>query len=198
MKLKKFLRSPLCGYLWLSVCLLVGAYFTNLAFDRELWKQYTLHIVITLIAAFFDISALRLLCKILKRKAVPMLRQGLSKAFSSVFRRIMKITDRFTAGKHNGKIFVNGKEERCFAMETRNAKKRHSQKKMPKLSKNPSEREKARYAYTEFVFKKDKNIAPDLTPSEVAVRLDEKGENRAIFTNYNIARYSEERNGNKQ
>ena len=192
MKLKKFLRSPLCGYLWLSVCLLAGAYFTNLAFDRELWKQYTLHIVITLIAAFFDISALRLLCKILKRKAVPMLRQGLSKAFSSVFRRIARLTRKFSSAGQNGKIFVEGKEERSFAIEIRNAKTVKSKKKMPKLSKNPTEREKARYAYTAFVFKKDKNISPVLTPSEVAVRLDENGENGEIFSNYNFARYSED------
>ena len=78
-------------------------------------------------------------------------------------------------------------------METRSAKNQKNKKKMPKLSKNPSKREKARYAYTEFVFKKDKNIAPDLTPSEVAVRLDEKRENEEIFINYNIARYSEEK-----
>ena len=191
--LKKFLHSPLAEYLLLAAYLLVGAYFTNLAFDRELWKQYTLHIFITLLALFFDGLAFRLIRKILKRKAIPMLRQGLAKAVSSVFRRFGKIKGIFFAQERNGKIFVNGKEERSFALETRSTKNSKSKKKMPKLPKNPSEREKARYAYTEFVFKKDKNIAPDLTPSEVAIRLDEKRENEEIFINYNIARYSEEK-----
>ncbi|MBR5187606.1 MAG: hypothetical protein IKW18_03955 [Clostridia bacterium] len=190
---KKFLHSPLAEYLLLAVYLLVGAYFTNLAFDRELWKQYTLHIFITILAVFFDGLAFRLIRKILKRKAIPMLKQGIAKAVSSVFRRFGKIKGIFFAKERNGKFFVNGKEERSFVMETRSAKNQKNKKKMPKLSKNPSKREKARYAYTEFVFKKDKNIAPDLTPSEVAVRLDEKRENEEIFINYNIARYSEEK-----
>ena len=192
-KLKKILHSPPAEYMLLAVYLLIGAYFTNLAFDRELWRQYTLHIAITVLAVFFDVLALRLIRKILKRKAIPLLRQGISKVFSSVFRHISKITGKFSVGERNGKIFINGKEERSFAMETRNPRTQKNKKKMPKLSKNPSEREKARYAYTEFVFRKDKNIPPDLTPNEVAVRLDEKRENEEIFMNYNIARYSEEK-----
>ena len=77
-------------------------------------------------------------------------------------------------------------------METRERKHRGNRKKLPKLAKDASEREKARHAYTVFVFKKEKDIPSVLTPSEVAVRLDEKGENRDIFINYNFARYSEE------
>ncbi|MBE6665398.1 MAG: hypothetical protein E7603_04120 [Ruminococcaceae bacterium] len=190
--LNRVLHSPWFEKFLLAVYLLLGAYFTNLAFDRELWHRYTLHIFITILAVFFDVLAFQLLRKILKRKAIPMLKQGIAKAFSSVFRRIAKITGRTSLKERDGKIFVEGSEERSFAIERRSAKNSKSKKKMPKLSKNPSEREKARYAYTEFVFKKDKNISSVLTPSEVAVRLDEKGENREIFINYNIARYSDE------
>ena len=67
------------------------------------------------------------------------------------------------------------------------------EKNSPNWGENASEREKARHAYTVFVFKRDKDIPSVLTPSEVAVRLDEKGENAEIFTNYNFARYSEEK-----
>ena len=190
--LKKILQSPLFEKLLLAVYLLVGAYFTNLAFNRELWNQYTLHTVITVLAVFFDIQAIRSLRKILKRKAIPMIKQGIAKAFSSVFRRITRITRKTSFKERKGKVFIEGKEERTFAFERRSSKNSKSKKKMPKLSKNPSERERARYAYTEFVFKKDKDIPSVLTPSEVAVRLDEKGENKEIFINYNIARYSEE------
>ena len=190
--LNKILRSPWFEKILFAAYLLLGAYFTNLALDRELWRQYTLHIFITALAVFFDVLAFRLLRRILKRKAIPMIKQGIAKAFSSVFRRLSKITGRTSLKERGGKIFVQGAEERCFAVERRGIKNLKSKKKMSKLSKNPSEREKARYAYTEFVFKKDKNIPSVLTPSEVAVYLDEKGENREIFTNYNIARYSEE------
>lgn len=189
---KKILRSPWFEKLLLAAYLILGAYFTNLALDRELWRQYTLHIFITALAVFFDVLAFRLLRRILKRKAIPMIKQGVAKAFSSVFRRLSKLTGRTSLKERGGKIFVEGKEERSFAIERRGIKNSKSKKKMPKLSKNPSEREKARYAYTEFVFKKDKNIPSVLTPGEVAVYLDKKGENREIFINYNIARYSEE------
>ena len=77
-------------------------------------------------------------------------------------------------------------------METRDRKNVRQRKKLPRLSKDASEREKARHAYTVFVFKREKDVPSVLTPSEVAVRLDEKGENRDIFINYNFARYSEE------
>lgn len=190
--LKKIWYSPLFEKLLLAVYLLVGAYFTNLAFDRELWNQYTLHTFIMVLAVFFDILAIRLLRKILKRKAIPMIKQGIAKAFSSVFRRIARITKKASSRERKGKVFVAGKEERSFAIERRRSKNSKSKKKLPKLSKNANERERARYAYTEFVFKKDKDIPSVLTPSEVAVRLDEEGENREIFINYNIARYSEE------
>lgn len=190
--MKKLFYSPLFEKLLLVIYLILGAYFTNLMFDRELWNQYTLHTLIMVIAVFFDILAFRLLRKILKRKAIPMIKQGIAKAVSSVFRRIAKITGKKTSRERREKLFVVGKEERSFAIERRSSKNSKSKKKLPKLSKNPSERERARYVYAEFVFKKDKDISPVLTPSEVAVRLDKKGENREIFINYNIARYSEE------
>ena len=190
--LKKFLRSSWFEKILLAVYLILGAYFTSLAMDDELWRKYMLHIFITILAIVFDVLFFRLAHKSLKRKVLPVLKQGIRKAFSSVFRRIGKLTRKISSKNRNGKIFVEGKDERSFAFERRNGKTEKNKKKMPKLSKNPSEREKARYAYTAFVFKKDKNISPVLTPNEVAVRLDGKGESSEVFINYNIARYSED------
>jgi hypothetical protein len=129
----------------------------------------------------------------LKRRVIPAVKNTARKAFSALFRRIGRIAGRFTGNTRNGKIFVEGKEERSFAVETRDRKNVRQRKKLPRLSKDASEREKARHAYTVFVFKREKDVPSVLTPSEVAVRLDEKGENRDIFTNYNYARYSEEK-----
>lgn len=191
-KLKNFFRSHWFEKILLTIYLILGAYFTDLALNDELWRKYTLHICITIAAIVFDVLFFRLAHKILKRKVLPAIRQGIRKAASSVFRRIAKLTGKISPKNSNGKIFVEGKEERSFSFEIRNAKTAKNKKKMPKLPKNPTERERARYAYTAFVFKKDKNISPVFTPSEVAVRLDEKGENSEIFTNYNFARYSED------
>ena len=191
--LKKFFRSRWFEKILLAVYLILGAYFTDLALDGELWKKYTLHICITILAIVFDVLFFRLAHKALKRKVLPAIRQGVRKAASSVFRRIARFTRKISFKNSNGKIFVEGKEERSFAFEIRNAKTAKNKKKMPKPPKNPTDRERARYAYTAFVFQKDKNISPVLTPSEVAVRLDEKGENSEIFTDYNYARYSQDR-----
>ena len=191
--LKAMLRAPWFEKILFAVYLLLGAYFTNLALDDKLWQRYTLHIMITALALFFDILFFRLTHRILKRKVIPTIRQGIRKASSFVFRRIKNLARKVSSQTRNGKIFVEGTEERHFVMEKRNVKNIGKKKKMPKLSKNPTARERARYEYTAFVFKKDKNIPSVLTPSEVAVFLDEKGENREIFENYNVARYSEEK-----
>ena len=172
--------------------LVLGAYFTDLALDETLWNRPTLHILIFFCALFFDIFLFRLMHKMLKRKAIPALKNTVRKAFSALYKRIASLTKNFSGRSHNGKIFVEGKDERSFAMESRERKHNRNRKKLPKLAKDAGEREKARHAYTVFVFKKEKDIPSVLTPSEVAVRLDEKGENRDIFINYNFARYSEE------
>jgi hypothetical protein len=190
-KFKKIISSPLAEKILFAVSLVLGSYFTSLALDRELWKKPTLHIFIFALAVIFDAYLLMLLRKMLKRKVFPVIRGAARKLFSAVFRRIMRVAEKFS-GNRNGKIFVDGKEERSFAVETRDRKQIKRKKKLPKLGENASEREKARHAYTVFVFKRDKDIPSVLTPSEVAVRLDENGENAEIFTNYNFARYSEE------
>ncbi len=193
MNLKKIRSSPLAEKILFAVCAVLGAYFTNLALDERLLERPTLHILILLCAAFFDICLLRIIHKMLKRRVIPAVKNTARKAFSALFRRIGRIAGRFTGNIRNGKIFVEGKEERSFAVETRDRKNVRQRKKLPRLSKDASEREKARHAYTVFVFKREKDVPSVLTPSEVAVRLDEKGENRDIFTNYNYARYSEEK-----
>ena len=189
---KKIKNSPIAEKILFAVFLVLGAYFTDLALDETLWKRPTLHIFIFACALFFDICLFRLMHKMLKRKAIPALKNTVRKAFSALYKRIASLTKNFSGHSQNGKIFVEGKDERSFAMETHERKHNRNRKKLPKLAKDAGEREKARHAYTVFVFKKEKDIPSVLTPSEVAVRLDEKGENRDIFINYNFARYSEE------
>ena len=191
-KFKKIISSPLTEKILFAVALVLGSYFTSLALDRELWKRPTLHMFIFALAAIFDAYLIFVLRKILKRKVFPVIGGAARKLFSSVFRRMMRVAEKF-AGNRNGKVFVDGKEERSFAMETRARKQRTGRKKLPRLGENAGEREKARYAYTVFVFKRDKDIPSALTPSEVAVRLDGGGENADIFENYNYARYSEDK-----
>ena len=193
MDLKKIRSSPLAEKVIFIVLAIAGAYFTDLALDEKLLARPVLHILILLCALFFDLSLLRLLHKMLKRRVIPAVKNTARKAFSALFRRIGRIARNFTGNNRNGKIFVEGKEERSFAMETRDRKNAKQRKKLPRLSKDASEREKARHAYTVFVFKREKDVPSVLTPNEVAVRLDEKGEHKYIFTNYNFARYSEEK-----
>ena len=189
---KKIKTSPIAEKILFAVLLVLGAYFTDLTLDETLWKRPTLHILIFVCALFFDICLFRLMHKMLKRKAIPVLKNTMRKAFSALYKRIAHLTKNFSGHSHGGKIFVNGKEERSFAMEAHGRRHIKNRKKLPKLAKDASEREKARHAYTVFVFKKEKDIPSVLTPSEVAVRLDREGENRDIFINYNYARYSEE------
>ena len=189
---KKIKTSPIAEKILFAVLLVLGAYFTDLALDETLWKRPTLHILLFVCALFFDICLFRLMHKMLKRKAIPVLKNTMRKAFSALYKRIAHLTKNFSGHSHGGKIFVNGKEERSFAMEAHGRRHIKNRKILPKLAKEASEREKARHAYTVFVFKKEKDVPSVLTPSEVAVRLDREGENRDIFINYNYARYSEE------
>jgi hypothetical protein len=189
---KKFAASPLGEKLLFAVYLVCGAFLTDLALDRELWRRPTLHIMIFICALFFDILLIRLLHKMLRRKVIPTLKTVARKAFSSLYKRIGRLAAKLPGSSRGGKVFVVGKEERSFAMETRERKSVKRGKKLPRLAADASEREKARHAYTVFVFKRDKDIPSVLTPSEVAVQLDPKGEHREIFENYNFARYSKE------
>ena len=188
---KKIISSPLAEKILFALALVCGSYFTSLALDRELWKRPTFHIFIFVLAVLFDGYLFMILKRILKRKVFPVIGSAARKLFSGMFRRIMRVAEKL-AGNRSGKIFLDGKEERCFVMETHERKHARKRKKLPRLGENASEREKARHAYTVFVFKRDKDIPSALTPSEVAVRLDGTGENRDIFTAYNYARYSEE------
>ena len=191
-KCGKILFSPIAEKILLALLLLAGAFFTDLSLDGELWKKPAVHIPVLLAAVALDVLFFLLLRKVLRRRVIPALRDTVRKAFSSLYRRIARITRKFSHKSRSGKIFVDGKEERSFTVEVRERKSAKIRKRLPKLSKDASEREKARHSYTVFVFKRDRDIPSVLTPSEVAVRLDEKGENRDIFINYNFARYSKE------
>ncbi|MBR6744890.1 MAG: hypothetical protein IKM00_06735 [Clostridia bacterium] len=189
---KKIRSSPITEKILFAVCAVSGAYFTSLALDEELWKRPTLHILIFICAAFFDICLVRLMHKMLRRRVLPAIRNTARRAFSALFRRIGRIAAKLAGKSHDGKIFIEGKDERSFAVEIRDRKQTKRRKKLPALAKDANDREKARHAYTVFVFKRDKDISPVLTPSEVAAQLDKNGENADIFTKYNFARYAEE------
>ena len=197
-KFKKILFSPLAEKILFAVCTVLGAYFTSLALDSRFVQRPILHIMILICAAFFDIVFFRFLHKMLKRRVLPAVKNTARKAFSALFRRIGKIAAKISGNAHGGMIFVEGKDERSFAVETRGRKQTRRKKRVPVLPKNANDREKARHAYTVFVFKKDKDIPSVLTPSEVGVLLDEKREHTDIFNNYNFARYSKEEKEIKQ
>ncbi|MBQ8497893.1 MAG: hypothetical protein IJ489_10640 [Clostridia bacterium] len=185
--------SPKTGKIVCAIFLVVGLGLTWASMQKEFQKYYLLHMIVFFLAMTVDIVFLRLLYVILKRKALPFLAEKAKKAFSLVFRHIFRFADKITEKyRPKDKIFIAGENEHSFAIEINTNKVAKSRKKLPKLAKDASERERIRYEYTCFVFKRDKNISSVLTPNEVALRLDENGENRVIFENYNEARYSEE------
>lgn len=192
--MKRFKKlSPRAEKIVCAVSLLIGLLLTWASLQKQLQKFYLLHMVVFVLAAAADIVFFRLLYVILKRKALPFLSEKIKTAFSFVFRNILRLAGKVTEKyRPKDKIFIAGENERSFAIEINTNKVAKSRKKLPKLAKDASERERIRYEYTCFVFKRDKNISSVLTPNEVALRLDENGENRAIFENYNEARYFEE------
>lgn len=185
--------SPKTENILCAIFFTIGFALTFLSLQKEFQKYYLLHMIIFIIAMASDILFFRLLYVILKRKALPFLTEKVKNAFSFVFRHIFRFANKIGEKyRPKDKIFIAGENERSFAFEINTAKTIKNRKKLPKLAKDASEREKIRYEYTCFVFKHDKNIPSVLTPNEVALKLDANGDNKEIFENYNEARYSVE------
>ena len=179
----------------LAVCFVLGGTFTfELSVDRIQADKY-LYALMAVQAIFFDFWFFKILFFILNQRAIPKVFATVSKVFSSVFRYIGRIVERVSdaLSPNQDKSFMNGKNERTFVFEMYTSGTGQTRRKLPKLSKNASDREKTRYAYTCYVFKKDKNISSALTPNEVESYLDETGEDHEIFENYNEARYTDEK-----
>ncbi len=157
-------------------------------------ENQNLYAIMTVLAIVFDVLFFKTLFFLLKQKALPQAVNALGKLFSAVFKRIgtlvEKVSDVFSQNKD--KTFVEGKNERTFVFEVRSDKAGQVRRKLPKLSKNANERERIRYEYTCYVFKRDRDISSSLTPNEVGAYLDETGEDKPIFDNYNTARYTKE------
>ena len=179
----------------LAVCFVLGGTFTfELSVERVQADKY-LYAVMTVLAIVFDALFFKILFFLLNRRAIPKALTTISRVFSSVFRYIGRIVERVSDAfsPNKDKAFMDGKSERTFVFETYTSGSGQMKRKLPKLSKNASEREKIRYTYTCYVFKKDKNISAALTPNEVEDYLDETGEDHEIFENYNEARYTDEK-----
>lgn len=137
-----------------------------------------------------DILFLMLLNALLKRTLYPKIKSGFSRMAGALTRRMRHLAAKVTGRVSDGsKVFLEGKNERSFVFEIYERKQHKIHRKLPKLSKNADEKEKIRYEYAAYVFRKDKDISPMLTPNEVEKQLDETGEDHMIFKRYNDARY---------
>ena len=180
--------------LLLAVYFVLGGTFTFYLTVERIREDQNLYAIVTVLAIVFDVLFFKTLFSLLNRRAIPKMAASIGKAFSAIFRRIghlvERVSDAFSPNKD--KSFMEGKNERTFVFETHASGLGQTKRKLPKLAKNASDREKIRYEYTCYVFKKDKNISSALTPNEVGHYLDETGEDHAVFENYNEARYTDE------
>jgi hypothetical protein len=180
--------------LLLALYFVLGGTFTFYLTVERIREDQNIYAIVTVLAIFFDVLFFKTLFSLLNRRAIPRMAVSIGKAFSSIFRRIgrlvERVSDAFSSDKD--KTFMEGKSERTFVFETHTSGTGQTKRRLPRLTKNASEREKIRYEYTCYVFKKDKNISSTLTPNEVGHYLDETGEDHAIFENYNEARYTDE------
>ena len=184
-KLKKFL---------LAVYFVLGGTFTFELTVERVRENQNLYDIMTVLAIVFDVLFFKTFFSLFKEKALPTIMTAVGKVFYAVFRRIGKLVERVSdaLSPNKDKTFMDGKSERTFVFETHTGGAGRTARKLPKLPKDATDRQKIRHEYTCYVFKKDKNISSALTPNEVALRLDENGEDRELFERYHEARYTEE------
>ena len=186
--------SPKLKKLLLAVYFVLGGTFTFELTVERVRENQNLYAIMTVLALVFDILFFKTLFSLFKEKALPTVMTAVGKVFSAVFRHIgrlvEKVSDAFSPNKD--KTFMDGKSERTFVFETHTSGAGQARRKLPKLPKDATDRQRIRHEYACYVFKKDKNISSALTPNEVGERLDETGEDREIFESYNDARYTEE------
>ncbi|MBQ9748399.1 MAG: hypothetical protein IJV98_06410 [Clostridia bacterium] len=179
---------------WLQK-LLLAAYFVfggtftfYLTVDRVRDDPY-LYAGCAAAAIALDTLFFKNLFSLMHRRELPNVFSGLGKLFSAVFRGVARLAERISDAVHKEKTIVEGKSERTFVFETHTGGAERRRRRLPKLARDANERERIRYEYTVYVFKRDKNIPASLTPNEVERRLDETGEDHAVFERYNGARY---------
>ena len=184
--------SVLIQKISLALYFIFGGTFTfYLSVDRIREKEY-LYVGCGVMAIVLDLLFFRTLFALMKKGELPNVFAGVGKLFSIVFRSVARLTEKISDAVHKDKIIVEGKTERAFVFETHASSSVRARKKLPHLARNASERERIRHEYAVYVFKRDKNIPSHLTPQEVERRLDETGEDHAVFERYQIVRYGEQ------
>ncbi len=177
--------------LLLAAYFVLGGTFTFYLGVERVQENKELYAITTVLAIVFDFLFFKTLFSLFGRRAMETVTKRAGKLFSVLFRGIGKLCELVgDAFLPKDRTFVEGKSERSFVFETHGGEG-GVKRKLPKLPKNASDREKIRHAYTVYVFKKDKNISGALTPSEVARRLDAPREDAPVFERYNDARYTE-------
>jgi hypothetical protein len=186
--------SPKLKNFLLAVYFVLGGTFTFELTVERVRENTNLYAIMTVLAIVFDALFFKLFFSLFKEKALPTVMTAVGKVFYAVFRRIGRLVEKVNdaLSPNKDKTCMDGKSERTFVFETHTGGAGQTRRKLPKLQKDATERQKIRYAYTCYVFKKDKNMSSALTPNEVALQLDENGEEKTLFENYNEARYTEE------
>lgn len=167
------------------------AFGLSFALSFERLREMKLFFMLLFFAAVAaDIFFLMLLNGVLKRTLYPKIKSGFSRMAGALARRMYRLAAKVTGRTSDGsKVFLEGKNERAFVFEFYEGKQHKTHRKLPKLPKNADEKEKIRYEYAAYVFRKDKDISPALTPNEVEKQLDIAGDDHRIFERYNDARY---------
>ncbi len=185
--------SPRMRKLLLAVYFVLGGTFTFELTVEHVRENTNLYAVMTVLAIIFDVLFFKTLFSLARERALPGAVKKIGRAFSVLFRQLEKIIDKMSEPfLPKDKTFMEGKNERSFVFEVHNKQAANARRKLPKLSKTASKREKLRHAYTVYVFAKNKDISSSLTPNEVRCELDTTGENADIFENYNQVRYTKE------
>ena len=177
--------------IWLAVWFAVGFLLTYTLSFSQLQQYKLLFMLLFFAAAAADLVFLIALHRLLKRTWYPRLAAQIKKMTSAIARKLGTLAKKLV-GRDGTKVFLDGKHERKFVFEVYGNKTQKTSRKMPKLAKNASEKEKIRHAYVAYVFRKNKNIPSVLTPNEVERELDATAEEHPIFENYNAARYAQE------
>ncbi len=186
--------SPKAQKIRLAVYAVLGAIFTFALSLEFVQKHKLLQAMVFMFAAAFVFLFLRIVWHIGRKEEKRSFFAGVKKIVSVFLRRVGALLDRVgLLPTSQDKVFLEGKNERKFFVEIRTGGGGQTHRKAPKLPKNASDRQKIRYEYASYVFKRDKNVSASLTPSEVGEKLYREGDDASLIPRYNEARYTEEK-----
>ncbi len=189
--MKKPISAKLQKFL-LAVWFVLGGTCTFELTVERVREHTNLYAVMTLLAIVFDVLFFKCLFSLFGNKVLHQTSSVVGRFFAVIFRGIGKLCEKVSdAFAPKNRDFLEGKSERYFVFETRENRDSAAKRKLPKLAKDASEKEKIRHAYASYVFRKNKNISASLTPSEVREELCISEEDGPIFDAYNAVRYTE-------